>query len=122
MSKQGGDGSMSSEKSIVPMTWDRLAGSATNGVAYLASSAQVYSRVEESLVRAVAQSRPPWPLIHSSCLSSRKSVARAGVLYVWFLRELSIAVGSEKNSGMCRPEAWMRSARSIAASASPRSC
>ncbi|GAA2408464.1 hypothetical protein GCM10010255_50310 [Streptomyces coeruleofuscus] len=42
-------------------------------------------------------------------------MARAGVLYVWFLRELSIAVGSEKNSGTCRPEAWTRSARSIAA-------
>ena len=34
-------------------------------------------------------------------------MASAGVLYVWFLRELSIAVGSEKNSGMCRPEAWI---------------
>jgi hypothetical protein len=32
--------SISSEKSIVPMTWERLAGSVTNGVAYLDSSAQ----------------------------------------------------------------------------------
>lgn len=50
-------------------------------------------------MRRTAQSRPPWPLIHSSCWFSRKRVASAGVLYVWFLRELSIAVGSEKNSG-----------------------
>src|ERR1041384_2689151 len=49
------------------------------------------------------------------CWFSRKRVARAGVLYVWFLRELSIAVGSEKNSGMWRPLAWTRSARSTAA-------
>ena len=55
-------------------------------------------------MRRTAQSRPPWPLIHSSCSASRKRVASAGVLYVWFLRELSIAVGSEKNSGTCRPE------------------
>ena len=66
-------------------------------------------------MRPAAQSRPPWPLIHSSCSLSRNSVASAGVLYVWFLRELSIAVGSEKNSGMCRPDAWIRSARSRAA-------
>lgn len=92
--------SISSAKSIVPMTCERLAGSETNGVAYLDSSAQVYSRVEESFVRAVDQLRPPWPLIHSSCWFSRKRVARAGVLYVWFLRELSIAVGRLKNSGM----------------------
>ncbi|CAM5503980.1 hypothetical protein SMICM304S_12167 [Streptomyces microflavus] len=44
-----------------------------------------------------------------------KRVDSAGVLYVWFFRELSIAVGSEKNSGMCRPEAWIRAARSRAA-------
>jgi hypothetical protein len=54
-------------------------------------------------------------LIHSSCSFRRNRVARAGVLYVWFLRELSIAVGSEKNSGTWRPDAWTRSARSIAA-------
>ena len=34
-------------------------------------------------------------------------MASAGVLYVWFFRELSIAVGRSKNSGMCRPEAWI---------------
>lgn len=66
-------------------------------------------------MRPVDQARPPWPLIHSSCSFRRKSVARAGVLYVWFLRELSIAVGREKNSGTWRPLAWIRSARSIAA-------
>ncbi|KIX78813.1 hypothetical protein SF12_07295 [Streptomyces sp. MBRL 601] len=42
-------------------------------------------------------------------------MASAGVLYVWFFRELSIAVGSEKNSGTWRPEAWTRRARSRAA-------
>src|SRR5690242_10583448 len=107
--------SISSEKSIVPMTCERLAASVTNGVACLLSSAQLYRRVEESLVRAVDHARPPWPLIHSSCWFSRKRVARAGVLYVWFLRELSIAVGRLKNSGTWRPDAWTRSARSIAA-------
>ncbi len=42
-------------------------------------------------------------------------MARAGVLYVWFLRELSIAVGRSKNAGMCRSLAAIRSARSSAA-------
>ena len=37
-------------------------------------------------MRPVDQSRPPWPLIHSSCSLSRKRVASAGVLYVWFLQ------------------------------------
>src|SRR6185437_5212737 len=97
--------SISSVKSMVPMTWERLAGSVTNGVAYFDSSAHAYRRVEESFVRAVDQARPPWPLIHFSCSLRRKRVDRAGVLYVWFLRELSIAVGSEKNSGMWRPDA-----------------
>src|SRR4051812_20044569 len=97
------------------MTCDRLAGSVTNGVANLDSSAQPYRVREEVAVRRTAQSRPPCPLIHSSWSLSRKRVASPGVLYVWFFSELSIAVGSEKNSGTWRPDPWIRAARSSAA-------
>ena len=85
---------------MVPTTWERCAGSATNGVAYGDFSAQVYSREEESAVRSTAQSRPPWPSIHSTWSASSSRVATDGVLYVCCLAELSMATGSEKNSGM----------------------
>src|SRR3954447_13138246 len=98
--------SISSEKSIVPMTWERLAGSVTNGVACLDSSAQLYRRVEESFVRAVDHASPPWPLIHSSCSLRRKRVARAGVLYVWFLRELSTVRVSPRMSAATVRGPW----------------
>ena len=38
------------------------------------------SSEDESAVRAVVQSRPPWPSIHSTCSASRNRVATEGVL------------------------------------------
>ena len=66
-------------------------------------------------MRAVAQSRPPLPLSHCTWLASIARVATAGVLYVWFRRELSIAVGRLKKSGTQRPEAVTSSTRARAA-------
>jgi hypothetical protein len=67
-------------RSTVPTTWLRAAGSVTNGVVYGVRSAQPYSRPAESAVRPVAQDRPPRARSHSSCSTSRASVATAGVL------------------------------------------
>ena len=72
--------STGSAKSIVPTTCERCAGSATNGVANGDFSAQAYSRDDESAVRAVVQSSPPWASIQSTCSASRNRVATAGVL------------------------------------------
>src|ERR1700712_4758528 len=96
--------STESEKSMVPTTCDRSAGSLTNGVAYSEASAQEYSRCDESAVRLTAQSRPPLPLSQSSCSAISINVPIAGVLYVWFLRLLSMAIGSDRKSGTHRPE------------------
>ena len=100
---------------MVPTTCDRSAGSATNGVAYADASAHEYSRCDESAVRLTAQSRPPLPSIQSSCSAISTSVPIAGVLYVWFLRLLSMAIGSDKKSGTQRPEAAICSTRARAA-------
>src|SRR5689334_17016044 len=54
-----------SAKSTVPTTGERLAGSATNGVAYGEDSAHAYSRDDESVVRLTHQSSPPWVSIQS---------------------------------------------------------
>ena len=71
------------------MTCERLAGSVTNGVAYLdVLGPAVQACARSPPCGATDQSRPPWPLIHSSCSFSRKSVASAGVLYVWFLQRV----------------------------------
>jgi hypothetical protein len=71
--------SIASSRSMVPTTADRLAGSATNGVAYDDASAQPYSVAADCSDRLAAHSRPPLPLNHRSCWSSRKIVASAGV-------------------------------------------
>ena len=107
--------STSSLKSMVPTTWERSLGSATNGVVYERSCAQVYSRPEESAVRLTAQSSPPFANSQSSCSASNTSVAIAGVLYVWFLRLLSTAIGSERKSGTQRFDSAMASIRLSAA-------
>ncbi len=44
----------------------------------------------------------------------RKSVARAGVLYVWSSRVFSSAIGRLIDGGIQRPDAPIRSMRSIA--------
>src|SRR5690349_18888735 len=95
--------SVPSVKSIVPTTLDRCAGSATYGVAKDDASAQEYSRAAESADRLVVQARPPFSSIQSIWSAIRKSVAMAGVLYVWSLSEFSSAVGSDRNSGTQRP-------------------
>src|SRR5690625_4378195 len=107
--------STDASKSIVTMTCERSSVRLTNGVAYVEDSAQVYNRSEESLVRLVAKSKPPLAFIHFSCSSSMINVARAGVLYVWFLAELSIAVLRFRKSGTQRSVAAISSARSSAA-------
>ena len=61
-------------------TAERSSGRATNGVANDDASAHAYTREEESAVRAVIASSPPWPFIQRSCASSMTSVASAGVL------------------------------------------
>src|SRR5437660_9949040 len=107
--------STSSATSIVPTTWDRNAGSATNGVVYGRSSAQEYSRCEESAVRLTAHSSPPLPSIQSNCSAINARVPIAGVLYVWFFRLFSTAMGSDKKSGTQRPDAAIDSTRASAA-------
>src|SRR5829696_10104517 len=97
--------STDSAKSIVPTTSERSCGSVTNGVAYGDLSAQVYSRFEESVVRATAQSSPPRWLTQSIWSAISHSVATAGVLYVWSLPELSTAVARSSDAGIHRPEA-----------------
>ena len=44
-------------------------------------------------------SSPPPAFIQSTCSASRKSVASAGVLYVWLSRELEMAVVSDERFG-----------------------
>src|SRR5699024_8528784 len=106
--------STDASKSIVTMTCERSSVRLTNGVAYVEDSAQVYNRSEESLVRLVAKSKPPLAFIHFSCSSSMINVARAGVLYVWFLAELSIAVLRFRKSGTQRSVAAISSASASA--------
>ncbi len=107
--------SMLSSKSIVATTGERCAASVTKGVATDDASAQSYSTEDDSDVRAAAQASPPLSRIQRSWLSSRCSVVSAGVLSVWLSRELSTAFFRLRNSGMYRPDAAMRSMRSIAA-------
>ena len=64
--------------------------------------------------RPAENSSPPFSLIQLTCSVARNSVARAGVLYVWSLRELSSAIPRSKNAGTQRSLAAMRSMRSIA--------
>jgi len=72
--------SMPGSKSTVPITCERAAGSATNGVVHAVRSAQPYRRDAESAVRAVAHGRPPLPSSHSTWSASMARVATAGVL------------------------------------------
>jgi hypothetical protein len=74
----------------------------------------VYSRLLESVVRSTAQRSPPRALIQSVCSAIRNSVAMDGVLYVWSLPELSIAVARSRNAGIQRPVAVIRFTRSSA--------
>jgi hypothetical protein len=107
--------STSSAKSIVPTTSERLAGSATNGVATGLRSAQPYSAPDDAPVRRTHQSKPPCSSIHSTWSARSRSVATAGVLYVWSLRELSSAVASDRNSGIQRSVPASSSMRASAA-------
>ena len=107
--------STDSSKSIVTMTLERSAGSTTNGLATLEASAHEYRRPAESAVRAEANSSPPLALSHWTWLLSVTRVESAGVLYVWFFKELSMAVLRFRKSGTQRLEAPMRAARSSAA-------
>ena len=66
-------------------------------------------------MRLTAQSRPPLPSIQSTCSAIRTSVPMAGVLYVWFFRLLSTAIGSDRKSGTQRPDAAICSTRDSAA-------
>ena len=86
----------------VTTTGDRLSGSATNGVAYSLLSAHRYRTEDDSAVRAVHQSSPPWARNQSSCSAKRCSVTSAGVLYVWFLPELSTAMDRSRDAGTHR--------------------
>ncbi len=66
-------------------------------------------------MRAAAHCSPPCSLSQRTCSSSITRPARAGVLYVWCLREFSTAVARDRTSGIQRSEAAMRSTRSRAA-------
>ncbi|GMA95912.1 hypothetical protein GCM10025881_27360 [Pseudolysinimonas kribbensis] len=66
-------------------------------------------------MRASAQARAPFAAIQSSWPSISSRVAIAGVLSVWFRRELSRAFLRLRNSGIQRPDAAIRSIRSTAA-------
>src|ERR671933_892691 len=113
--------STDSSTSTVPTTWLRAAGSATKGVVHEVASAQRYSRDDESAVRPVAQASPPCPFSHSTWFASMARVATAGVLYVWSLRELSIAVVRSRKSGIQRPPLLMSSILARAAGESSAS-
>ena len=65
--------------------------------------------------RAEDMPRPPLVLIHSIWLTARWMVARAGVLYVWSLSELSLAILRSIDAGIQRSPVAMRSMRSMAA-------
>src|SRR5699024_12372616 len=66
--------------------------------------------------RSSVHARPPRASIHSICSASSTSVATAGVFRVWFFRELSIALVSERKDGIHREESRpSRCARSSAA-------
>ena len=62
-------------------------------------SAHRYRRLDESVVRSTAKVSPPLPSSQSSCSASRNSVATAGVLYVWSLRELPTAIDEVEKGG-----------------------
>ena len=72
-------------------------------------------------MRCTHQSSPPRSSIHSTWSASSSSVATAGVLYVWSLREFSSAVAIERNSGIQRSEAAISSTRATAAGLSSAS-
>ena len=66
--------------SIVPTTSERLAGSATNGLAQSRDSAHEYRIPDDSAHRAAHHDNPPLPSIHRICSSSSTRVPSAGVL------------------------------------------
>ena len=66
-------------------------------------------------MRPAAKVSPPWPFSQQIWSCIRNRVAIAGVFRVWFCRELVIAVGRLRVSGIQRPEAAIRSVRSSAA-------
>ncbi|CKV27294.1 Uncharacterised protein [Mycobacterium tuberculosis] len=66
-------------------------------------------------MRLTAQSKPPLPTSQSICSASSASVAMAGVLYVWFFKLFSTAIGRDRKSGTQRPVAAMASIRLRAA-------
>src|SRR4029077_19117348 len=108
--------STSSAKSMVPTTSERFTGSSTNGLAASEASAHPYRCSDEARLRETPNSSPPPSSSQSIWSASRKSVASAGVLYVWSLREFSSAVASERKAGCQRPSAPSScSIRSIAA-------
>src|SRR5829696_1835778 len=107
-------GASTPSKSTVATTWLRIAGSATNGAAKGEASAQPKMVAADLSQREAAHSSPPLLLIHSTCCAARKTVARAGVLYVWSRRELSRAVLRSSDVGIHRSLAAIRSIRSIA--------
>src|SRR5450759_1227733 len=80
-------------KSIVPTTFERYNGSATNGVVYDVASAHPYRCAAELALRPVAQARPPFSRIQSICSASITSVAIAGVFRVWSRRAFYAAAG-----------------------------
>ncbi len=59
--------------------------------------------------------KPPLPTSQSICSASSASVAMAGVLYVWFFKLFSTAIGRDRKSGTQRPVAAMASIRLRAA-------
>ena len=106
--------STSSEKSMVPTTCERNAGSVTNGVANSRPRPSEYSRCEESAVRVVAQSSPP--LQHPVELFGQhhQRADRRGVVGL-VLAAVSTAMGSERKSGTQRPDPAIASMRASAA-------
>src|SRR5699024_11460883 len=96
--------SIDSSKSMVPTTRERDASSATYGVVSSRASAHLYSVDEDWVVRLTMPSSPPLLFIHLTWSASMSKDATAGVLYVWFLLELSTAVCSSINDWMTRTD------------------
>ena len=99
--------STASSKSIVPTTSERLAGSATNGVANaerLGPAVEV--RPTTRVVRATQKSRPPLAFIHSTWSASSSSVRErrrvVGLVLERVVQRGASATGTRGSSGRSR--------------------
>ena len=109
-------------KSMVATTFERNAGSATNGRATAHRSAQPYRIPADSAVRLVAHARPPWARSHFHLLRREEDGGESrGVVGLRPSGSSRSRSPGFRNAGTYRPDSLISYARAIAAGESTAS-